>query len=138
MQSGFFFDRWNQKFLTCQILSELRSLVSSTNKIREKIFTNHAVIANWQFGKWFVIILHLPPFSFVVRLPTGARQIILCRATATLRRPQTKQYIAWNEGVYKTKGNIVYFWQSMKRCTTRHFRKWMLEMLIKVKISTTR
>ena len=52
-----------------------------------------------------------------------ATQIIRCRVTATLRRPQMKQYTALNEGGHKTNENIKYFWQSMKRYTRRPFRK---------------
>ena len=38
----------------------------------------------------------------------GTRQIIRYRATATLRRPQIKQYTASKEGEgYKTNGNII-------------------------------
>ena len=48
--------------------------------------------------------------------PSRTRQIIRYRATATLRRPQIKQYTASNEGVggYKTKSDIhvhVYMWR---------------------------
>ena len=55
---------------------------------------------------------------------TRTRQIIWYRATATIRRRQIKQYTAskWG-GCYKTNGNIIWFWKSMKRCIRRPFRE---------------
>ena len=54
----------------------------------------------------------------------GTRQIIRYRATVTLRRLQKSNMQPQNRGGgYKTNRNIIKFWQSMKRCTRRPFRK---------------
>ena len=56
------------------------------------------------------------------------------RATATLWRPQIKQYTDSNEGrVYKTNGNIIKFWQNMKQCIRPPYRKKFSSILTKTR-----
>ena len=73
----------------------------------------------------FKCILNVCRVSWTGALRT--RQIIRYRAIASLWRTQIKQYTApklgGGGGVYKTNGNIIWFWQRMKWCTRRPFRK---------------
>ena len=55
-------------------------------------------------------------YAFLRRWMTWTRQIIQYRETATLLRPQIKQYIALNEGRIQNQRNIISFWQWRNVC----------------------